>query len=73
MSFLVNGSILIVGDILNLAHGEAVMDRGLINIDREKRRQSIRKLAALRGVSLLCTMHSGYTRDFDKAMQSWRS
>ncbi len=73
MSFLVNGSILVVGDILNLDHGRAVMDRTFINMDSEKRRQSIQKLASLRGVSLLCTMHSGYTKDFDQAMHDWRS
>jgi glyoxylase-like metal-dependent hydrolase (beta-lactamase superfamily II) len=73
MSFLVNRSILVVGDILNLSQGKAVMDREMINIDREKRRQSIRKLAALQGVSLLCTMHSGYTTDFERAMRAWRS
>jgi hydroxyacylglutathione hydrolase len=71
MSFLVDGSILIVGDILNLDKGKAVMDREFINIDKARRGESIRKLARLHGVTHLCTMHSGYTRDFPNAMQDW--
>jgi glyoxylase-like metal-dependent hydrolase (beta-lactamase superfamily II) len=73
MSFLVNDRILIAGDILNLDKGKAVMDRAMINMDNAKRRESILKLARLRGVSTLCAMHSGYTHDFDAAMQAWRS
>ena len=73
MSFLVNGEILIVGDILNLDKGKAVMDRAAINMDSVKRRASILKLARLDGISLLCTMHSGYSADFAAAMQDWRS
>jgi hydroxyacylglutathione hydrolase len=72
MSFLVNGTILIVGDILNLDRGRAVMDRGMINMDAAARRDSIRRLARLEGVSLLCTMHSGCTADFARAMAEWR-
>lgn len=72
MSYLVNGKLLIAGDLLNIAGGKAVLDRGFINIDNEKRRESMRKLAQLRGVDLLCPMHSGYSRDFDRAMAPWR-
>jgi hydroxyacylglutathione hydrolase len=72
MSFLVNGSHLIVGDILNISKGKVVMDRASINIDNEKRRQSIRTVARLTGIETLCPMHSGYTRDFSLAMEDWR-
>ncbi len=72
MSFLVNGRILIVGDILNLDRGKAVMDRAMINMDAARRRESIRRIARLTGVATLCTMHSGYTIDFDAAMAGWR-
>ncbi|HUZ17575.1 MAG TPA: MBL fold metallo-hydrolase [Spirochaetia bacterium] len=71
MSFLVNGSILIVGDELNLKEGRAVLDRKFISIDNEKRRESILKLAKLQGIELLCTMHSGYSQDFRNAMKVW--
>ncbi len=72
MSYLVNGSVLIAGDILNVAQGKIVMDRKFINIDNKQREQSIRKLAGLEGVSLLCPMHSGYTDDFEKAREGWK-
>lgn len=72
MSYLVNGSILIAGDTLNVAAGKIVMDRGIINIDNNKRRDSIKRLAALTGVSYLCPMHSGYTSDFEAAAKEWR-
>ncbi len=73
MSFLVNGSILVVGDELNLKQGKAVLDRRFISIDNEKRRESILKLARLPGIELLCTMHSGFTREVPQAMSEWRS
>jgi hydroxyacylglutathione hydrolase len=72
MSYLVNDRILIVGDILNLDRGRAVMDRAMINMDARRRRESIRKLARMEGVRTLCTMHSGYTRDFGAAMAGWK-
>lgn len=72
MSYLVNGSILVAGDILNVSGGKVVMDRKFINIDNEEREDSIRRLAALTGVSYLCPMHSGYTNDFETAMKEWR-
>lgn len=72
MSFLVNGSIMIVGDELNLKDQAAVLDRGFISIDNRKRGESIRKLAGFAGARLLCTMHSGYSDDFEKAMEGWR-
>ena len=73
MSFLIDERILIAGDILNIDKGKAVMDRAVINMDNEARRESILKLARLRGISLLCTMHSGFSNDFDAAMREWRA
>jgi hydroxyacylglutathione hydrolase len=71
MSYLVNESLLIVGDVLNLADGKAVMDRKFINIDNTARRESLRRLAAIRGVSVICPMHSAYTTDAERAMREW--
>ena len=73
MSFLIDGRHLIVGDILNVDKGKAVMDRARINIDNEKRRQSIHAVARLKGIETLCPMHSGYTRDFKTAMADWQA
>jgi glyoxylase-like metal-dependent hydrolase (beta-lactamase superfamily II) len=72
MSFVVNDSILIAGDILNLSNGKIVMDRKFINIDNRRRAESIRRLASLERIHYLCTMHSGYTADFDTAAEEWK-
>jgi glyoxylase-like metal-dependent hydrolase (beta-lactamase superfamily II) len=72
MSYLVNGTILIAGDILNIKERKIVMDRKFINIDNMKREASIRRLAALENIGYLCTMHSGYTDDFPTAAKEWK-
>ena len=72
MSYLINDSILIVGDEMNLKKGKAVLDLRFISIDNEKREESIKKIAKLTGVKLLCTGHSGFTDNFDAAMKGWR-
>jgi len=71
MSYLINNSVLVVGDILNLKQGKVVMDRGFMQLNKPKQRESIQKLSKLKGISLLCTAHTGYTNDFDGAMQDW--
>ncbi|HUW42138.1 MAG TPA: MBL fold metallo-hydrolase [Rectinemataceae bacterium] len=73
MSFLVNGSILIVGDELNLRKGRAVIDRHPISIDNALRKDSLRKLAGLGAVRILCAMHSGYTLDAEAALRGWKA
>lgn len=72
MSFLIDGSILVVGDELNLKDGMAVLDRKFIGIDNGKRLDSIHRLAKLSGVKFICPGHSGYTDDFKTAMMEWR-
>jgi hydroxyacylglutathione hydrolase len=71
MSYLINSSVLVVGDILNLKQGKVVMDRGFMQVDKTKRRESILKLSRLKGISLLCTAHTGYSEDFAGAMKDW--
>lgn len=71
MSYLINNSVLVVGDILNLKQGKVVMDRGFMQLNKPKQRESIQKLSQLKGVSLICTAHTGYTNDFDSAMRDW--
>jgi hydroxyacylglutathione hydrolase len=72
MSFLLNGSILIVGDELNLRKGRAVLDRRPISMDNARREESLRRLARLGGPKILCTMHSGYTLDAEAALKEWK-
>lgn len=71
MSFLVNGTILVVGDELNIKDGNAVLDRKFISIDNGRRLESMRKLAGLAGVQTICPAHSGYSKDFKTAMEDW--
>ena len=72
MSFIVNGGYLFVGDALNLKDGGAVMDRAFLQMDRSLQEASIRKLARLEKISMLFTAHTGFTDDFEKAMDGWR-
>jgi glyoxylase-like metal-dependent hydrolase (beta-lactamase superfamily II) len=78
MSFLINESILIVGDECFLDDGEAVLYRhkvmqGVFHMDRAVRAKSLLILSRLTNISFLCTMHSGYSSDFKKAMDAWPS
>lgn len=73
MSFLVNGSILVAGDILNLRQGKVVMDRGFMQVNRARQKESIIRLSGLSGISLLGTSHSGFVTDFAAAMKEWSS
>ena len=72
MSYLIGGRFLIAGDILNLKKGRAVMDQGLLQMDKIKQLASIFRLARLDHIEVLAAMHSGFTRDFAYAMDPWR-
>jgi hydroxyacylglutathione hydrolase len=72
-SYLADGKALFTGDTLILRNGSAGAFYRLLNMDTGRQRESIRALAALQGVELLCTAHTGWTRDFAKAMAHWRN
>jgi hydroxyacylglutathione hydrolase len=72
MSYLVNDSALFTGDTLTLQNGHVHTFYHPFNMDTATQRQSIRKLAALESISLLCTAHTGCTGDFEKAVKLWR-
>jgi hydroxyacylglutathione hydrolase len=72
MSFVVNDRVLFTGDTLALRNGQAYTFYRLFNKDTATQRKSIRKLASLQGIGLLCTAHTGCTRDYAHAMQRWR-
>ncbi len=78
MSYVVNDSILFVGDTLTLHNGRVrplsklhVRDL-LFHMDKATQAQSIRKLARLPDISVMLTAHSGFTTDFSSAMAEWR-
>jgi hydroxyacylglutathione hydrolase len=72
MSFLVNGRVLFSGDTLALRNGWVYTFYRLINKDTATQQESIKRLAALQGIDLLCTAHTGCTGDYARAMQCWR-
>jgi hypothetical protein len=44
----------------------------LFNMDTTVQRDSIRKLARLQNIALLCTAHTGCTRSYARATKYWR-
>jgi len=76
MSYLVNGSILFVGDTLALREGKVrPFSRrklgDMIHMDIATQTESIKKLAKLKNISLMVTAHTGFTTDFQSAMNDW--
>lgn len=72
MSYLVNDEYLFVGDTLALIANKAHHFPAFINMDTGTQLKSIEKLSALKNVKMMLTAHSGYTRNFDKAMKDWQ-
>lgn len=71
MCYLINDKILIIGDAFRIIDGK-VCPIKLYNMDTKKHRESIRKLAKLKNVEMICTGHRGYFQNFDKAIDHWR-
>jgi hydroxyacylglutathione hydrolase len=76
MSYLVNDSILIVGDALTLRKGTVrpltrLQLRSLYSMDVTTQKESIKKLAKLRNISVMLVAHSGFTTDFEHAMDNY--
>ncbi|AEV68291.1 MBL fold metallo-hydrolase [Acetivibrio clariflavus] len=72
MSYLIdNEKILIIGDAFRIIKGK-VYPIKLYNMDSKKHRESIRKLAYIEDVKLVCTGHRGYYDRFDDAIRHWR-
>lgn len=72
MSFLINDGVLFTGDTLILQNGHVHNFYRPFNMDTATQKESIRKLAELKNISLLCTAHTGCTRDYAHAMKYWR-
>jgi hydroxyacylglutathione hydrolase len=73
MSYLIGGYALFVGDTLSLRGGWVASSPRLMNMDTAQEEASIRRLASLEGVRLLCTGHAGCTRDWEEAITAWRA
>jgi glyoxylase-like metal-dependent hydrolase (beta-lactamase superfamily II) len=76
MSYLVNDSILFVGDALALKEGKVRRSsrlhlRDIVHMDLATQTESVKRLAKLANISLMATAHTGYTTDFQSAMSAW--
>ena len=76
MSYLINDSILVVGDALTLKRGKVrpisrLQLRSLLSMDPTAQTESIKKLATLANISVMVTGHSGFTTDFKYAVDKW--
>lgn len=68
----VDDRVLFGGDTQVLRNGQFDPFYRLLNMDTAVQRESIRRLARLQGVELLCTAHTGCTMDVTRAMKPWR-
>ncbi|HEX3007124.1 MAG TPA: MBL fold metallo-hydrolase [Bacteroidales bacterium] len=71
MSYLLNDSLLFVGDTLRLIDKMVFPIGRIINMDTALQIASIRKLARLENVKMAFTAHSGYTTDFEASIAGW--
>ena len=72
MSYLLDDSILFVGDAFKLLDGKVYPIGPLFSMDQERQKESLRKLAQFKNVSLALTGHRGYTKDFNNAIADWK-
>jgi glyoxylase-like metal-dependent hydrolase (beta-lactamase superfamily II) len=69
----VNDEALFTGDLLVLKRGNAQPSSRLISEDVAQSAASIARLGRdIPHATLLCTAHSGYTRNYPLAMSAWR-
>ncbi|MDP4145233.1 MAG: MBL fold metallo-hydrolase [Bacillota bacterium] len=72
MCYLVNEAYLFTGDTLSIHHGIVRPFFSLPNMNTQMQKQSLKKLAKLKHISMLFTTHTGYTEDFPDAIKSWK-
>jgi glyoxylase-like metal-dependent hydrolase (beta-lactamase superfamily II) len=72
MAYLVDERLLFVGDALVLVSGQARQVLKPFIMDLPVHLASIRKLAAIEAVTLLCTAHGGCTDNLAQAFCGWR-
>ncbi len=72
MSYLLNGHILFAGDCFYIEKNSVTTGMNFMNMDVEQQNESIKKLAELKDIKIVCTGHSGTSGDFDPIMERWR-
>jgi len=71
-SYIVNNNILFSGDNLLLENNKVTTFVRPFTMDREKQKESIRKLARFTDLKYDFTAHSGYTDNFQAAVKEWK-
>lgn len=71
MSYLINETILITGDLLILKNDRVMPFYHPWNQNHQQLTESIQKITHLDGIELLCTSHCRYTANFKEAIQDW--
>ena len=69
MSYLINDHLLFVGDTIHLKKDRATTGINFMNMDIKLQQESLKKLAALKNISLLCTGHTGVSKNFSSVMK----
>jgi hydroxyacylglutathione hydrolase len=72
MSYLIDDKILCTGDTLTLKNGKAQPTIWLLNMDNNTLKKSLKKIAQIKGLDIICTSHSGYTKNPKNAMDQWQ-
>lgn len=72
MSYLINDEYLFVGDTMSLIRNRVHTFPFFINMDTKTQKESIRKLVKLKNIKAMFTAHSGYTKDFESSISSWK-
>jgi glyoxylase-like metal-dependent hydrolase (beta-lactamase superfamily II) len=72
MSYLIDDTILFVGDTFTFRKGVICPVARFINMNQSVLRQSIAKLAGLENIEIALTSHRGYTYEFNNASAVWR-
>lgn len=70
--YLIDNEYLFSGDLLRLKAGKVKPFFKLISADFDQLLESIRKVAKIENVKMLFTAHTGYTTEFDNAIDKWK-
>jgi hydroxyacylglutathione hydrolase len=72
MAYLINHHLLFVGDTIHLKNNKATTGMNFINMDTRVQQESLKKLASLKDISLVCTGHTGISKNFNEVMREWQ-
>lgn len=71
MSYLIDDSFLFTGDLLLLKSGKVEAFYHIWNMDHDLDKRSIKKIAKLQNIKMICTAHSKCSPDFKKTIEDW--